>query len=71
MARDTTRPGAVTGTPAGRHPRQPGSDDASGTPAEAAARWRQWGWFAALYLASLAALFVVVSLVRLLLPVPG
>jgi hypothetical protein len=33
--------------------------------------WRQWAWFAGLYLASLLALLVVVSLVKLLLPVPG
>jgi len=33
-------------------------------------RWRQWAWFLGLYLASLLALLVVVTLVKWILPVP-
>ncbi len=62
----------VTTDPAVTDPRttttaQPGPEDPAAAPGR---RWGQWAWFLGLYLASLVALFVVVTLVKWVLPLP-
>lgn len=67
MTRVTTDP-TVTDPRSTTNP-NPGREDPA-TVAPPGPRWWQWAWFFGLYLASLVALLVVVTLVKWVLPLP-